>query len=96
MALTEVLTGPARSGDPALFDRMAEALRDLPVRWVAPDARAAEEAARLRGGGRLDLGDALHLATARAAGATCFVTNDRDLASGPKLAVAYLDDLLGV
>lgn len=36
VALTEVLTGPARSGDLALFDRMAEALRDLPCRWSPP------------------------------------------------------------
>jgi predicted nucleic acid-binding protein len=38
--------------------------------------------------------DAVHLASARNAGATIFVTNDRRIRSIPRLAVVYLDDLV--
>jgi predicted nucleic acid-binding protein len=41
----------------------------------------------------MSLADAVHLATARAAGATAFVTNDRRIRGSTKLAVVYLDDL---
>ena len=39
------------------------------------------------------LADAIHLASARAAGATAFVTNDRRIRGSAKLEVIYLDDL---
>lgn len=39
------------------------------------------------------MGDAIHLATARAAGATALVTNDRRIRSVPRLEVIYLDDI---
>jgi predicted nucleic acid-binding protein len=76
IALTEVLTRPAAAGDAELFERYAEELRSVPnLRIVALDAETAIDAAWGRSGGR-DLGDAVHVATARRAGATCFVTND--------------------
>jgi len=76
IALTEVLTRPAAVGDAELFERYAEELRSVPnLRIVALDAETAIDAAWGRSGGR-DLGDAVHVATARRAGATCFVTND--------------------
>ncbi len=42
------------------------------------------------------LADAMHLASARAAGATAFVTNDRRIRGSSKLEVIYLDDLEAV
>jgi predicted nucleic acid-binding protein len=37
--------------------------------------------------------DAIHLASARSAGATAFVTNDRRIKPLPQLDVIYLDEL---
>jgi predicted nucleic acid-binding protein len=93
IGLAEVLAGPARSGDAAAFARTADALRDAGVTVRALDERTAEEAAWIRGSIGLDLVDAVHLASAREAGATVFVTNDRGIRAIPRLDVVYLDDL---
>ena len=53
----------------------------------------SEKAAWLRGQGQLDLADAIHVAGARVAGATAFITNDRRIKSRPNLDVFYLDEL---
>ena len=94
VGLTEVLTGPARAGDVVGFESLADELRGMGLRLVALDASIAEDAAWLRGRARLDLLDAIHVASARAAGATLFLTNDRGIPSVPQLAVVYLDDLV--
>ena len=76
IGLTEVLTRPAALGDAALFERYAEELQAIPgLRIVPLDTQTAIDAAWGRSGDR-DLGDAVHIATARHAGATCFITND--------------------
>jgi predicted nucleic acid-binding protein len=41
----------------------------------------------------MSLADAIHMASARAAGATAFVTNDRRVRGSAKLEVVYLDEL---
>lgn len=94
IGLSEILTGPARAGDAAGFEALAGELRELGLRLVALDASIAEDAAWLRGRARLDLIDAIHIASARAAGATLFLTNDRGIPSVPQLEVVYLDDLV--
>ena len=93
IGLSEVLTGPARAGDLAGFESLADELRELGLSVIPLDASIAADAAWLRGRAGLDLLDAIHLASARAAGATLFVTNDRDIPSTAQLRVAYLDDL---
>ncbi len=92
----EVLAGPARAGDAVRFEMMADEIRSLHVRLVPLDSAIAEDAAWLRGDGRLELADAIHVASAKAAGATAFVTNDRRIQSSPGLDVVYLSDLTPV
>jgi predicted nucleic acid-binding protein len=93
VGLTEVLTRPAALGDGALFERYAEELRAIPnLRIVPLDAEVAVDAAWGRAGER-DLGDAIHVATARLAGATCFVTNDRRVRGRSGIEVVLLSDL---
>lgn len=93
VGLTEVLAGPARTGDAAAFERTAAELRGLDLRLIPLTADVAEDAAWLRRPVGLSLADAVHVASARAAGATAFVTNDRRIGPRPGLAVYYLDDL---
>ena len=94
IGLVEVLVGPARRGDAIAFEITAEALRDLPIDVTPLGSAIAEDAAWIRGAVGLGVEDAVHLATARSAGATAFVTNDRRLRSIPNLQVVYLDDLV--
>ncbi len=94
VGLIEILAGPARAGDAAAFELTADALRDLLIRVVSLDRATAEDAAWIRGSLGIGLEDAVHLASARNAGATAFVTNDRRLRSIPRLEVVYLDDLV--
>ncbi len=62
---TELLHKPLASGDAALAGRYRSLLADSDRLALAPvDVAVAEEAARLRALGRLQLADAIHLATA--------------------------------
>ncbi len=94
LAIAEICSGPAQAGDPALVERYSDELQSLDnTRLVPLSVQVAVDAAALRGTGSLSLADAIHLASARSAGATAFVTNDRRIKSIPKLAVIYLDQL---
>ena len=90
----EILAGPARVGDASVFEQTAGELRSMGLNLVALTSDVAEDAAWLRGLGGLALADAVHLASARAAGATAFITNDRRIGSHPRVEVFYLDDLV--
>jgi len=89
----EVLTGPAKARDQAGFERTAEEVRSLPLQLVGLSASIAEDAAWLRGSDGLRMADAIHVASARAAGATALITNDRRIRAQANLDVFYLDDL---
>ena len=95
IGVTEVLAGPARKDDPVGFEMLAAALRDLGFDNPVLDAAAAEDAAWISGRTGARLPDAVHLACARAAGATAFLTNDRRIQSRRGLGGVYLDDLIG-
>jgi predicted nucleic acid-binding protein len=93
IGLTEVLTRPASLGDGALFERYAAELQAIPgLRIVPLDTRTAIDAAWGRSGDR-DLGDAVHIATARNAGATCFVTNDTRVRGRSGVEIVLLSDV---
>ena len=94
IGLSEILTGPARRGDLAALERGVDEIRSTPGVSLQPlMAEIAIDAAVIRGARAVALIDAIHLASARAGGATAFVTNDRRLRSAPNLEVVYLDDL---
>ena len=93
IAQVEILAGAARSGDAALFERQADEIRSLGLRLISLTSEVAEEAGWLRGSGALEAADAIHVACAKAAGATALVTNDRRIRTRTGLEVAYLADL---
>jgi predicted nucleic acid-binding protein len=90
----EILSGPAGRGDGVMFEHAANELRSMGLRLIPLSAVVAEDAAWIRAQGGLGLADAIHVASARAAGATAFVTNDRRIRSRAGLEVLYLDDLM--
>jgi predicted nucleic acid-binding protein len=95
VALAEVLSGPARAGDLTVVERYDDEIRDIPgltVESIGPEL--AGDAAVIQAARGLSLADAIHLASARAAGATAFVTNDRRIRGSSKLEVIYLGDLV--
>lgn len=89
----EILAGPARIADAGVFERTADEIRSLGITLVPLTPAVAEDAAWIRGTSGAGLADAIHVAGARAAGATAFITNDRRIKSRPNLDVFYLDDL---
>jgi predicted nucleic acid-binding protein len=94
LGLAEVLVASAKADDGPVFEETAATIRDLGLRIVTLDARAAEDAAWIRGRTGATMSDAVHLACALQAGATTFVTNDRRMPSAPRLEIAVLDDLV--
>lgn len=94
LAIAEICGGPARADDPAMVERYADELSSLEnVRVVPLDEQVAVDAAIIRGSTSLSIADAVHLASARGAKATVFVTNDRRITSISRLEVAYLDEI---
>jgi predicted nucleic acid-binding protein len=95
LTLAEVSVGPAAVGDEVMADRYANAIRSIRRLDIVPlTADIAVEAGLLRGQTGCTQADAIHLATARHAGATAFVTNDRRLRSLPKVEVVQLVDIV--
>jgi predicted nucleic acid-binding protein len=93
--LSEVIVGLVRADEQTTAERYIDAIRSIEHLDLVPaTAEIAADAGFIRGRKGLALADAVHLATARAAGASVFVTNDRRLRSMPKLAVVQLADLV--
>lgn len=85
VTLAELLTGPHKAGQTALAKRYEKALCQYEV--VPVSVPIAALAAQLRAQHRLKLPDALQLATALEAGASAFVTHDRDFSGVTALPV---------
>jgi len=95
IALSEVIVGPVRAGDETMAERYVDAIRSIEHLDLMPaTVEIAADASFIRGRKGLTLADALHVATARAGGASAIVTNDRRIRPMPKLAVVQLADLV--
>lgn len=94
LALTEVLMHPLRTGNTELaqeYERIL--LNSTGFRLVPISADGARRAADLRARYNLRTPDALHVATALAAGCDAFLTNDTDIKRVTEVRVLVLDDL---
>lgn len=95
IVLTEACAGPASAGDMTLVERVADEIRSLEnTQIVDVSVDIAVDGAVIRGARSLGTPDAIHLACAKSAGATAFVTNDRRIKPSPGLDVLYLDELI--
>ena len=95
MVLAEIAVGPVAGGDETLAERYADAIREARGVQVVPlTADIAVDVGIIRGRHQVQIADAVHLATARQAGATAIVTNDRRMPALPHLAVVRLEDLV--
>jgi predicted nucleic acid-binding protein len=95
MVLAEIAVGPVAEGDETLVERYADSIRGargIQVVPLTPDI--AVDVGIIRGRHRVQIPDAVHLATARHAGATAIVTNDERMPSLPRLDVVRLSDLV--
>jgi predicted nucleic acid-binding protein len=95
LALAEIAVGPVRAGDETIVERYADEIRDLRGVQIVPlTADIALDVGLIRGRYRIRLADAIHLATARQAGASAIVTNDRRMPDIPHVEVIQLADLV--
>ena len=93
LLLPEILSKPLRDGDQDELSALAALLGRLELQPL--DEATARLAAALGASYRLDAPDAVHLATAVAAGADRFLTNNRrDFPEGiAEIAITYPDEL---
>src|SRR5947209_2324808 len=91
--LGEVLTGPYIAGAIELASKVREAIRPPQVELLPFNADTAERYAQIRARNRVSPADAIHLASAAAAGVDLFLTNDRRLA---KLVIDGIDFIAGL
>jgi len=77
-AVAEVMVGPYRSGDPLVIRAVREFFRQPRLLEVLSHSPAAfDDAAMLRATQEMPFIDALHLATAAAAGCCAIITNNK-------------------
>ncbi len=94
LTLTEVLVHPLRRRDKGLADQYRRILLHAAHITTIPfSGEIAEKAAELRAENGLRPPDAIQVATALHAGASSFLTNDRQLARLTSITVLVLDEL---
>jgi predicted nucleic acid-binding protein len=80
LAFAELLVPAYRAGQPRLAEKVVRILSHYPNLTIIPlSAETAAAAGQLRAEHQLRTPDAIHLATARQAGAKGFITNDKAL-----------------
>jgi len=95
LSLAEVLVKPMLENNFELRVAYERLLRHSPVFSVMPMTREVLlGASEIRARQRLRLPDAIHLATARMNGCSCFLTNDSRLKSVPGMRVVILSEVL--
>ncbi len=95
IALTELVVGPLAAGDETAAERYVDAILGIEHLHVVPaTAEIAADAGFVRGRTGMTLADSIHVATARAAGASALVTNDRRIRPTPHLDVVQLADIV--
>jgi predicted nucleic acid-binding protein len=95
VTMTEALVRPYRLGDLNSVYKLYALLLSYPhLDWVAPNLHIADHAAQIRATHNLRTPDAIHAATALAAGVTGFITNDPVFRRVKPLEILVLDDLL--
>ena len=95
ITMTEALVKPYQHGDLALVQEFHALLVTYPhLDWIAPNMHIADRAAQIRATHNLRTPDAIHAATALAAGVTGFITNDPVFRRVKSLEILVLDDLL--
>ena len=95
LVILETLVKPLWEGDVILENLFRALLYAREVRLIPATATLWEQAARLRAATSLRTPDALHAATALAAGSMLFVTNDVGFRQVPGLPVTILDEVVG-
>jgi predicted nucleic acid-binding protein len=95
LTLTEVIVGPVVTDDETLAERYVDAIRSIEHLHVVPaTVEIAADAGFVRGRTGMTLADSIHVATARTAGASVLLTNDRRIRAVPHLDVVQLADLV--
>ena len=94
LTLLETLVKPLRDGDQALAGDYEKLLTATAVRLLPVTASVLRDAARIRAAINLKTPDAIHAATALAAGCVQFITNDADYRKHSSLFVVILKDIV--
>ena len=93
LALLETLVGPLKRGDAKLADDYEKLLTATEMRLMPITMQTLRDAARLRAAENLKTPDAIHAASALAAGCVQFITNDDDFRHVPSLPVVVLREV---
>ncbi|HXU09766.1 MAG TPA: PIN domain-containing protein [Blastocatellia bacterium] len=93
LALLETLVGPLKHGDAVLADVYSELLTATEMRLLPITLDVLRDAARLRADTNMKTPDAIHAATALAAGCDLFVTNDGGFRRVAALPVVIISEV---
>lgn len=95
ITLLEVLVHPLRRGDEAMAHRYNDILLSSPnLTLISINHTTAQDAAELRARHNLKTADAIQLAAAIGAGATRFLTNDKQIPENCGINILRLDNLI--